>query len=188
MSANPEEAMAKMVASLEAKTGKSIDQWAALVEKSGKDKHGEMVSWLKEEHGITHGYANLIAHYTRKSDALSVTSGGTDLVATQYEGARAGLKPIYDRVIEVVQAFGPDVEIAPKKQYVSLPRSKQFAIVQPSATRADVGLVLKGVAAQGRLETAGSFNSMMTHRVRIGNVGDVDSELVAWLRKAYEGA
>jgi hypothetical protein len=72
---------------------------------------------------------------------------------------------------------------------VSLRRSKQFGLLQPStATRLDVGLNLKGVPASGRLEASGSFNSMCTHRVRVASAKDVDAALVSWIRMAYEQA
>jgi Domain of unknown function (DUF5655) len=88
-----------------------------------------------------------------------------------------------------VKAFGPDVEFSPKKAYVSLRRAKQFGLIQPTtAARVDVGLVLKGAPAAGRLEAAGSFNAMVTHRVRVASVKEVDSELIGWLRAAYDSA
>ena len=88
-----------------------------------------------------------------------------------------------------IEAFGKDVELSPKKAYVSLRRSKQFGLIQPStATRVDVGLNLKGLAPKGRLEASGSFNSMCTHRVRLESPKQVDAELVAWLREAYDKA
>ena len=92
--------------------------------------------------------------------------------------------------LEAVEgAFGGDVEVSPKKTYVSLRRSKQFALVQPTTkTRVDVGLCLKGEATGPRLEAAGSFNSMVSHRVRLEKPADVDAELVGWLRQAYERA
>ena len=52
----------------------------------------------------------------------------------------------------------------------------------------DVGLNLKGIAAKGRLEDSGSFNAMVSHRVRIEKADDVDAELVGWLKQAYEAA
>jgi predicted transport protein len=178
-----------MALGLEKKTGRSLDAWLTLAAASGKAKHGELVAWLKEKHGVTHGYANLIAHRTFKSDAGSVAAAGEDLVASQYAGAKAGLRPLYDRLAKEILRFGSDVELAPKKAYVSVRRSKQFAILQPStATRLDVGLNLKGTAAKGRLEAAGSFNSMCTHRVRVEDAAGVDAELLGWLRKAYDGA
>jgi len=188
MPSSPEEQMATMAANLEANTGKSLDHWIAIVKKSGKTKHGEVVTWLKTGHGITHGYANLIAHSAFKSDAASQTAGGADLVAGMFAGNKAALRPIFDAIMKSVRDFGP-FEETPKKGYLSLRRSTQFATLHPStATRFDVGIKLKGVAPSGRLEAAGSWNGMVTHRVRLESVSDVDKELVGWLKQAYASA
>jgi len=126
--------------------------------------------------------------------AHSVAGGGTpsrgdDSVAEQYAGTRAPLRPIYDAILAGVQRFGKDIEVSPKKACVSLGRNKQFAIVQPSTgIRLDVGLNLKGVAPTGRLEASGSFNAMVSHRVRPGSTKDVDKELIGWLKQAYDQA
>jgi hypothetical protein len=91
--------------------------------------------------------------------------------------------------VAAVEAFGDDIELAPKKAYVSLRRAKQFGIVQPSTkTRVDVGINLKGVDPGGRLEASGSFNAMVSHRVRVSDAAEVDDELIGWLRDAYEAA
>ncbi len=185
----PEDALASMVANLEKKTGRSLAAWLKLAKGSSKTRHGELVAWLKGEHGLTHGYANLVAHTAFESDAGSATAAGEDLVASQYAGAKAGLRPVYDRLAKEIRRFGSDVEMSPKKAYVSVRRSKQFAILQPStATRLDVGLNLKGVAPKGRLEAAGSFNAMCTHRIRVEDAAGVDTEVLGWLKKAYEVA
>jgi len=96
-------------------------------------KHGEILAWLKETHGIGHGYANFIAREALKSDE----EGGDDgLLAAQFAGPKAALRPIYDQLIKVVTTLGPDVEIASKKNNVSIRHGKQFALLQPStATR-----------------------------------------------------
>jgi Domain of unknown function (DUF5655)/Domain of unknown function (DUF4287) len=188
MAKSPEEAMAAMAANLAAKTGKTIDEWVAIVAKLGPVKHGEVVAHLKSAHGLGHGYANMVAH-TARGSASSTAAEGTDLVAAQYVGPKAALRPIYDKLLAAVQGFGGDIDVSPKKAYVSLRRSKQFAIVQPStATRVDVGINLKGVKPAGRLEASGSFNAMVTHRVRVESVKDVDAELIGWLHKAYDAA
>ena len=189
MAQSPEAALQSMIDNLAAKTGKFLSDWVAVVKKSGLAKHGEIVAKLKKDHGIGHGYANLIAHQAKGSDSVSVARGGGDLVAEQYARPKAGLRPIYDLLVKKLEAFGKDVELSPKKAYVSLRRSKQFGLIQPStATRVDVGLNLKGVAAKGRREASGSFNSMCTHRVRLESPKQVDAELVGWLRQAYDKA
>ncbi len=104
-------------------------------------------------------------------------------------GDRAHLKPIYDAIISAVKDRGHDVEVAPKKSYVSLRRKKQFALVQPSTkARVDVGLNLKGVANTDRLEASGSFNAMVSHRVRLESRAQVDAQLRSWLETAYNTA
>ncbi len=176
----PAEQEATMVANLEANTGRTLAEWVEIVSASGLAKHSERVALLKSEHGLGHGYANLVVHRAKDESG--------DLVAVQYAGAKAGLRPIYDAIVDAARSFG-GAEIAPKKAYVSLRRAKQFAIVQPStASRVDLGLNLRDVEPDGRLEAAGSFNSMVSHRVRIAVVEDVDAEVVAWLRLAWDRA
>lgn len=175
----------KMIANLKENTGKSLEQWIKIVKKTKIEKHKEIINFLKAEHDFTYGFANLVAHKARKSDAGSADSTD-DLITTQYSKGKEDLKPIYDKLIKAIQKFGKDVEVAPKKAYVSLRRNKQFAIIQPSTkTRVDVGINCKDAEATERLEKSGSFNSMVSHRVRLENVKDVDKELIGWLKKAY---
>ena len=186
MAKSPEEQAASMIANMKANTGKTLEQWIAIAKKSGEEKHGAVVNHLKTEHGLTHGFANLVAHKYLKSDAGSAEGGDDALIAAQYAGPKADLKPIYDALIKAVSAFGKDVEISPKKTYVSLRRSKQFALIQPSTkTRVDLGINLKDEPAKGRLEKSGSFNAMVSHRVKLEKPGDVDADVKAWLKKAY---
>lgn len=188
MAKSPAEMKAAMIAGLQEKTGKSLEAWLKILKSSKLFKHKEFMTLLKSEHGVPHGYANMIALQALQSDSHTATDANA-LGDAQYSGAKAGLRPIYDAVLASVKKFGKDVEIAPKKAYVSLRRSKQFAMVQPStATRGDIGINLKSVKPTGRLEAAGSFNAMFSHRVRISTPADIDKELVGWLRKAYDDA
>jgi hypothetical protein len=89
----------------------------------------------------------------------------------------------------VINALGTDVTTMPKKGYLSLRRAKQFAMIQPSNTgRLDVGLILPGIPPTERLEPAGSFSALFTHRVRLTSANDIDSPLTDWLRAAYANA
>lgn len=191
MAKSPEEALAQMIMNLKEKTGKSLDQWVTLARGSKLQKHGEIVAFLKSEHALGHGYANLVAQTALGTITAGpgATKGGDELVDGQYSGAKAALRPWYELLIRKVAAFGDDVDISPKKANVSLRRSKQFALVQPStADRLDVGLNLKGTPAAGRLEASGSFSSMVSHRVRVTAKSEIDAELIGWLKKAYDAS
>lgn len=184
MSKTPEEMLLSMIRNLEQNSGKSLTEWVRIARGSGQEKHGAMVKFLKAEWGLTHGYANLVAHKALESDAASID----DPVAGQYKG-KESLRPVYDAIVKAVQGFGSDVDISPKKSYVSLRRKKQFAIVQPTTrTRIDVGINLKSGSATERLEPSGSFNQMVSHRVRVASPSEVDEQLVSWLREAYDEA
>ncbi len=186
--ASPEQMAAAMVLNMLDKTGKTLAQWVAVAKKSKLDKFGMIVAHLKSDHGMTHGFANLVAHAALKGDPTKPVDGD-DLVASQYAGGKAGLRPIYDALIAKIERLGKDVELAPKKAYVSLRRSKQFGLIQPSTkTRVDLGLNLKGVDPTERLEASGSFNSMVTHRVRLESAKSLDAQLIAWIKQAYENA
>lgn len=184
-----DQATATMIKNLETKTGKSLAAWVEVVRGAGIAKHGEVVKLLKEKHELGHGYANLVAHEALSGLVTQTQTDAGDLVEAQYAGDKAALRPLYEQLIAAVQGLGPDVEVAPKKTYVSLRRSKQFALIQPSTkSRLDLGINLAGVTAQGRLEASGSFNAMVTHRVRLAAGDRVDAELLGWLRDAYGAA
>jgi hypothetical protein len=179
----PEEQTAAMIENLPQTTGRSMAQWSSVIAASGLERHGQIVAMLKADHGITHGYANLIAQTYLSGDR---PADADDLIAAQYAGTKAALRPILDRILGTVETFGPDVDVAPKKASVSLRRSRQFALVEPTTnSRVDLGINLKGEPASGRLEIAGG---MCTHRVRLTAVGDVDAEVEGWLREAYQRA
>jgi hypothetical protein len=178
---------AKMAANIAEKVGQTLDTWIKIVNKEGLRKHNEIIKFLKSEHGFTHGYANFVA--IRARQPVGIIPNGDELVDKQYAGTKSDLRPIYEAIIAAVKEFGEDVEIAPKKAYVSLRRNKQFGLIQPSTkTRLDVGIILKGVDPERRLEASGSFNTMCSHRIRITDIKEVDTELINWLKKAYNEA
>ena len=98
------------------------------------------------------------------------------------------MSDVYARLLESLNALGDDIEHAPKKGYVSLRRRKQFAMLQPGAKWINVGLILPQHPEAGRLEPAGKWNALFTHRVRVATAVEVDGELESWLRAAYATA
>jgi hypothetical protein len=177
-----------MIANFPSKTGKPLEEWVKLAKASGLAKHGELVKMLKGDHAMGHGYANLVAMQTLSGDVTASKDSG-DAENSWFAGDKAAIRPVYDAVMAAVAKLGSDVEQAPKKTYMSLRRSKQFACVHPSTkSRLDLGLQLKGVAPAGRPEKSGSWNAMVTHRVRIETAKDFDADVKRWLKQAYDAA
>lgn len=176
-----------MIENLHKNTGKSLDEWVAIVRAQSFTKHGEILTFLKSDHGFTHGFANLVAHKARESDAGSAANTD-DLVINQYAG-KEHLKPIYDKLIAEITYFGDDIELAPKNAYVSVRRKKQFAMLTPATkTRFEIGINLKGQDQAGKLEANKSSNAMCSHKINISSVDDIDNEIITWLQKAYNAA
>ena len=168
------------------KTGKSLADWINIVKSQRLEKHGEMVNFLKNEHGLGHGYANFVVHSARESAAASFDED--ELIAEQYKG-KESLKPIYDSLISRILQLGDDVEMAPKRANVSLRRKRQFCLIQPSTkTRVDVGLKFDNRPVKGRLESSGPFGAMCTHRVQVTDSSQVDDELMQLIKDAYDEA
>lgn len=167
-------------------TGKSLDEWKKIALASGFEKHGDILKFLKDTHGLTHGYANFVVHKSRSSDAGS-TDDKNELIENQYKG-KENLRPFYETLMAGILKSGSDIEVAPKNASVSLRRKKQFCLLEPKTkTRLEVGLNMKGVEPQGILESYGS-NPMCSHKIRIESASDITPEVFEWIKKAYEQA
>ena len=172
---------------IQAKTGKSPHDIAGLVRAQGLAKPGEIVAWLKQQFGLGHGHAMAIVALIRRDGQPAPPTD--DRIAQYFTGSKAKWRDAYDRLAGAAAGFGPDVSVAPGATYLSLVKAgRKFAIVQAVCERLDLGLKLKGAPAAGRLEAAGSWNAMVTHRVRIKNPAELDAEVTDWLRQAYAGA
>lgn len=64
-----------------------------------------------------------------------------------------------------------------------------FALLRPLATRVDVGFSKLGRARSTRILDAKSAGlPFVRHRVIVEAPGDIDTELLSWLKEGYEGA
>ena len=199
--ASVEDGIAAQVRNIEARYGRPLPEWFGIIAASGLTKHTEVVAMLKADYGMAHGAAHRVSLLSRQAavpDAASgpatasgrATASPGEVADALYAGKKASLRPLHDQLMAQILGLGPDVSLAPKKGYVSLRRPrKQFAMIQPSgAGRIDLGLILPGVPAADRLEPAGSFNALFTHRVRVTSAGDLDDALAGWIAAAYTAA
>ena len=172
---------------IKAKTGLTPADFKRLAKEKGLTKASEVVAWLKADYGLGYGHAGAIWQLIGHADDLKASEG--DRLGKLFAGDRARWRKGYDALEAKIRKFGADVEIAPNMTYINLIRgTKKFGIVQVAVERLDVGIKLKGVAPTDRFEAAGTWNAMVTHRVRISDSKQIDREVVGWLRRAYEAA
>lgn len=186
-----DKAIQTQLTNIQTRAGKSLDELRAVLQQSGLTKQSEIRAMFQRDLGLGYGDANMLAQALRKTDAEASNAGQAetpdDVVNALYIGAKAGLRPIHDRLMAEITQFGA-FEIAPKKGYLSLRRKKQFAMIGPATnTRIEVGLNMKGVDATARLVEMPS-GGMCNYKVKVTDVAEVDAELIAWIKRAYESA
>ena len=186
---SPNKAIQTQLDNIQKKTGKTLDQLAVIIRKSGFTKHGEIRDYLKSELGLGHGDANALVHAVFQSDGQRAAEGKNEekVLDEIYSGAKAHLRPIHEKLMNEMNKFG-EFESAPKKGYVSLRRRKQFVMLGPKTnTRFEVGINAKNLKNNARLLEQPK-GSMCNYIVNLTEVKEVDSELIAWIKSAYEGA
>jgi hypothetical protein len=178
-----DKALQTMIDNMPEKTGKSLGEWKSILKQNKFLKHSEALNFLKEEHQVSHGFANTIVALSKDDQ-----SSEKDLISNQYKGKET-LLPIYKALISFVDNLGYDVKITPKKTSVSIIRKHQFLLIKPATkTRIDLGFKLKDKSTTKRLEDSGPFGTMCTHRVKLNNIDEVDEELKSWIKEAYEAS
>jgi hypothetical protein len=183
-----------VIANLEQKTGRTLDEWVALVKKSGPKTDAERRDWLKKEHGIGTSTAGWIVERAAGRgkddfDPQAYLKAAPGYVDAMYAGGKAGLRPLHDELIELGRSMGPDVKVCPCETIVPLYRNHVFAQIKPSTrTRIDFGFALGDTKATGRLIDTGGFakKDRITHRIPITAPEDIDAEVRKWLKVAYD--
>ncbi|CAL9665594.1 hypothetical protein SUDANB95_07188 [Actinosynnema sp. ALI-1.44] len=157
----------------------------ALVEASGVDPLDRKAvrAWLRDEHGVQQNSQWTIADAAARR-AGWVEPTVAEYVHSQYTGRKAALRPVYDRVAVLALGLGEDVRLEGRSTYVPFVRGRQFAAVQARAARVDLGLRFTDAPVSDRLTPGGPGQS--THRVALTGADDVDGEVEALLRAAYE--
>lgn len=188
---DPDKATETQLKNIQEKTGKSLAELAAIVAASGLTRHGEIRAQLMSELGLSYGDANALAHAVLKSDGTRAAqaAGATtdDVVDALYTGPKSALRPIHDKLMAAIHGFG-DFETLPKKNYVSLRRKRQFAMLGPATnTRVELGLNIKELPSDDRL-LAQPAGRMCNYIVRLTDPAQVTDEVVGWVRAAYDAA
>src|SRR3954469_10883316 len=90
---SPDKMVAGIIRNLPEKTGRSLDEWTALLDRELPGApFGERHEYLVREHGLGRGQARTIVHL----GSYESRPADDDLVAAQYDGAKAAPRPIFD--------------------------------------------------------------------------------------------
>jgi hypothetical protein len=186
----------KWLAELKEKTGRSMEDWIALVKKEGPKEEKSRREWLKTKHKLGTNSASWIAERAEGKGWEGDTpeaywKAAVQYVEGQYAGPKEKLRPIYEELLKLGKSLGDDVKACPCKTIVPLYREHVFAQIKPTTNvRIDLGLALthfKGKLPKRIIDTGGlSEKDRITHRIGLTSVGEIDGEMKKWLKRAYD--
>ncbi|MCC6679006.1 MAG: hypothetical protein IT436_17915 [Phycisphaerales bacterium] len=186
------------IGTLRVKTGRSLEEWMAHIRKAGPKDEKLARQWLKDEHALSANSAWWLAERacarpgaTWDDDPDQYLLMAHEYVEAMFAGPKAGLRPIYDRLLTLGLSIGKDVKACPCKTIVPLYRNHVFAQLKPSTrARLDLGLALarhKGKLPARLIDTGGlAKKDRITHRIEISSVDVIDSGVEKWLKIAYD--
>jgi hypothetical protein len=188
--------MQKWVAELKGKTGRSLEEWLALVKKEGPPTENARRDWLKTKHKLGTNSAWWVAaradgKETEDDNPEKYLMAAAGHVEEQYAGAKAKLRPIFDELLKLGKSLGADVKACPCKTIVPFYREHVFAQIKPTTnTRIDLGFALakyRGKLPKRIIDTGGlAKKDRITHRIPLESVAQIDGEVRKWLKTAYD--
>lgn len=192
--ADPQAALLTQLKNIQAKTGKTLAELHALLAGSGLAKHGEKRAWLMAQLGLGYGDANTVVSFEGKplpdlgaAPGAAPAAAAGDALDAIYTGNKAALRALHEAVMARIGELGA-FEIAPKKTYLSLRRSKQFAMVGPAtAKQIEIGLNCKTLPEHPRLKPE-KPGGMCQATTRIDAETQIDAQLMGWLKAAFDAA
>jgi hypothetical protein len=186
----------KWLAELKETTGRSMEEWTALVKKEGPKDEKSRREWLKTKHKIGANSAWWIAERAEGKGGDEDTpevylKAAVRYVEGQYAGPKEKLRPIYDELLALGKSMGSDVKACPCKTIVPLYRNHVFAQIKPTTnSRIDLGFALthyKGKLPKRLIDTGGlAKKDRITHRMEITAPEQIDGEVKKWLKTAYD--
>ena len=157
--------------------------------------HGkERREWLKTQHKLGTNYAWWLAERAegkgmKDGNPQAYLKAAEKYVEEMFTGPKAGLRPLYDKLLALGLKLGKDVKACPCKTIVPLYRKHVFAQIKPTTqTRIDFGLALGKMKTPKRLIDTGGFakKDRITHRIPVTKLAEIDDEVKRWLKTAYE--
>jgi Domain of unknown function (DUF5655)/Domain of unknown function (DUF4287) len=186
----------KWLAGLKPKTGRTLEEWVALVKKEGPTGHLARRNWLKSMHKVNNNEAWGIVDRAEGKGGDEDTpeaylEAAERYVEAQYSGQRSALRPIYEELLELGGSLGGDVRACPCRTMVPLYRKHVFAQIKPATySRVELGLCFttyKGKLPKRLVNTGGlAKKDRITHRIEVTGLRQIDAELKKWLLAAYE--
>ncbi len=185
----------KWVAELKQKTGRTLEEWCALIRTDGPDDLPARREWLKSRFKLGTNTAWWLAERadgrpTWDESPESYLAVAPTYVDEMFAGPKAHLRPLADALMRLALDVAPDVKFCPCKTILPFYREHVIAQVKPATNkRIDFGFALDAdTEFTDRLKDTGGLKKKdrITHKIEIARPEDIDVEVEGYLRLAYE--
>lgn len=185
MPSSPAEMELVIVKAIKETTGKDYKAWYKIMQKDGPEKYREQIKWLKEEKGLKHSHASILASIFKNEGEL-VYGDPEKLIQEQYSGKCAGMRPVFDELNKTMQSHFADANLHVCKGYVSYVAKTQFATIHPDKDQVKLGLAFRDHPADSDLLhpcKVKNANDKITHYVSVKESADINKDLLELVTK-----
>ena len=174
------------IGQLQNDTGMGLEHWLARIRDLDPPTEAALREWLSAE-GVS-GYPRALLVHETFGYPDSTVRAADELLDAQYAD-RPTLRPILDAVLLCVGELD-DVSIQTLTSHVALTGPQRiFAVVQPTTRhRVDLGLriELPTPPPSTRLRPTTDLGADFPARIGLASPSQVDAEVAAWLKHAYD--
>ncbi len=176
----------ELLADIENLTGHTLDGWIQLISECGETKVTAITKWIKQNHGLNHMQANMIASiYLNEGKPVF----DYEVMFQKLLAGKESQLPLYQELEAFIKANIPNVNIFPTKTYMTIDDEKCFAAAKINKKNIRVGLDLSDDVPFGNyVQKAKSLGTMprISHMVEITESSHINDDLLAQLKLAHE--
>ncbi|QUD88463.1 DUF5655 domain-containing protein [Phenylobacterium montanum] len=170
-------------ANLEQATGRSLPEWVAIARTCPEAGHRARLKWFKDVHGLAQNRASYVL-----GEAFGAEMAWDEpdkLLDALWKDPAA--RAVFEAVREQAGAL-PGVVMGARKTYTAFSRNIQFCALKPVKGGVSLGLAVPAdesprLKPRGRSE---NWAERLTANLLLTGPADVDGEVAAWLRQAWE--
>ena len=185
MAKTPAEFEQEFIQTAKEKTGRSLDEWLAVVKPTGYTKQMEILNWLKKEHQLNHMQAQFVAGiYLNNGNVVYQNEG--NLLENQLAKCEA-MKPLFDFVSNKIIEQFPQTQLIAKKTYVSFTAQREFAAINIKPKEIRLGLDLGTEPFNEVLQKAKLSGPMprISHMIVLTDENEIDDKVSEYLSQSY---
>jgi len=167
-------------------TGKSLEEWLALVKTYGSEKRLEIQDWLKKDQGLNHMQAQfVIGIYFNNGNPVYINENA--LLENQFTKCQE-IRPLFDLVSDKILSAVPGTQLIPKKTYLSYTADREFAAINLKPKEIRLGLDLGEAPFDEYIQKSKLTGPMprISHMVILTDFQQFDKKLLDLLHHSYQ--